>query len=60
MMLEALCVALAELSVCLLVIVVFEMWRPSSNRFSDCRCSRPTHSHKQHTNVSDISDIRAL
>lgn len=56
MILEALCFALTELCSCLLIIVVCEYLWPSSDRFPDCRCDRASHSHKQLTSVSDISD----
>lgn len=56
MILESLCVALAELVGVLLVVVVFEYLRPNSKRLPACPHRRRPHSHKQHAIVSDNSD----
>lgn len=60
----AFCYALLDLSCVLLGVVVYELHHPFASRWSGTnfpylsRCQEPRtpHSHKQHTNVSDISD----
>lgn len=56
--------ALLELACVLLIIVALELLhalrlqrgKANSLRCSDCVKARSSHSHKQHINVSDISD----